>query len=141
MLITHVAFDVMVLLGVLLMGLSLWFWIAHWRKSDTLFGGRRLLWALLLSGPLGFIALEAGWIVTEVGRQPWVINGILRTADAVTPAPGVPQVFYGFVALYLVLAAAVVAFLRHVAGPGGEPLTAPQELPVHPQAHDEGQGS
>ena len=56
-----------------------------------------------LLAPLGFVALEAGWIVTEVGRQPWIIHDIMRTKDAVTPMPGIKYSFYMYVCLYLIL--------------------------------------
>ena len=64
---------------------------------------RALLWALGLAAPMGFIAIEAGWTVTEVGRQPWIIYGILRTADAVTPMPGLVVPFVLFTLLYCFL--------------------------------------
>ena len=60
---------------------------------------------------MGFMATEAGWVVTEVGRQPWIIQGIMRTADAVTPMPGLVVPFVTFTLLYLMLAAAVVWIL------------------------------
>ena len=60
---------------------------------------------------MGFIATEAGWVVTEVGRQPWIIQGIMRTADAVTPMPGLVVPFVTFTLLYLMLAAAVIWIL------------------------------
>jgi cytochrome d ubiquinol oxidase subunit I len=62
-----------------------------------------LLRALVLTGPLGFIALEAGWTVTEVGRQPWIIYGFMKTADAVTRAPALQLTFLTYLFLYLVL--------------------------------------
>jgi cytochrome d ubiquinol oxidase subunit I len=62
--------------------------------------------------PLGFIAVEAGWTVTEVGRQPWIIQGVMRTADAVTPMPGIIWSFYLFTLVYISLSLAVV-FLLH----------------------------
>ncbi len=52
--------------------------------------------------PMGFIAVEAGWTVTEVGRQPWIIYGIMKTADAVTPMPGIIYSFYLFTAIYII---------------------------------------
>ncbi len=64
-----------------------------------------------IATPLGFIAVEAGWTVTEVGRQPWIIYGIMRTADAVTPMPGIAYSFYLFTAIYASLAAFVVFML------------------------------
>lgn len=128
---THIAFQVMVGIGMALMALTAWFWIAWWRRRENALAIRPLLWAIVIAGPLGFIALEAGWIVTEVGRQPWVINGILRTRDAVTPSTAVPPVFYVFLVLYCVLAITVVLLLWRLAKPqrSGE-LLAPQEAPA-----------
>ncbi len=108
-LITHLAFQVMILLGTLMavvggVGLFL-LW-----KRPILFGSVRFLKMLVLFTPFGFVALEAGWVVTEVGRQPWIIYGLLRTADAVTPRPGVFYNFAIFSGLYFFLAF-VVTFL------------------------------
>ena len=82
--------------------------VATWQVVER----RALLWALVIVAPFGFLATEMGWIVTEVGRQPWVIQGLLRTADAVTPMPGiiVPSVL--FTLLYLGLAGVVVMLIR-----------------------------
>jgi cytochrome d ubiquinol oxidase subunit I len=71
-----------------------------------------LLRLFVIATPMGFIAVEAGWTVTEVGRQPWIINGIMRTKDAVTPMPGIHYSFILFSALYLSLAV-VVTFLLY----------------------------
>ena len=68
--------------------------------------------ATAVVGPFGFLALEAGWGVTELGRQPWVIYGFLRTADAVTPMRGLVVPFTAFVVVYLFLSAAVIVLLR-----------------------------
>ena len=62
--------------------------------------------------PVGFIAVEAGWIVTEVGRQPWIIYGIMKTKDAVTPMPGVQYPFYLITLVYLLLTFLVVWLMR-----------------------------
>jgi len=62
--------------------------------------------------PLGFIAVEAGWTVTEVGRQPWIIHNVMRTADAVTPMPGIAYSFYLFTAIYISLTVAVIFLLN-----------------------------
>jgi cytochrome d ubiquinol oxidase subunit I len=93
---------------------ALWRW---WRSSTSrsgtgLAGDRLLLRALALATPMGFIAIEAGWTVTEVGRQPWIVQGVLRTADAVTPMPGLIIPFLTFTALYILLGAIVVSMLR-----------------------------
>ncbi|QCS41534.1 cytochrome ubiquinol oxidase subunit I [Natrinema versiforme] len=77
------SFRAMVLLGFWFVGLALWSGY-RWRRGD-LFDDQRLHLALMGSAPLGFIAVETGWIVTEVGRQPWVVQGLLRTEDGVSP--------------------------------------------------------
>ena len=66
----------------------------------------------VLAVPLGYIAIEAGWIVTEVGRQPWIIYNIMRTRDAVTPMPGIVYSFYLFSAVYVSLAVIVTVLLH-----------------------------
>ncbi len=107
--IVHLAFQIMVACGFALMGLGLLSAFLAWR-GRRLPTQRWLLWLMVLAGPLGFVAIEAGWVVTEVGRQPWVIYGLVRTADAVTPMPGLAVTFTTFTILYLFLAA-VVAWL------------------------------
>ncbi|HEX2778585.1 MAG TPA: cytochrome ubiquinol oxidase subunit I [Gemmatimonadaceae bacterium] len=108
--VVHLAFQVMVACGTALALVALWTGWTVLRRRD-LASRRRLLRALSAVAPLGFVATEAGWIVTEVGRQPWVVQGLLRTADAVTPMPGlvVPMTF--FTLLYLGLGAVVVALM------------------------------
>jgi cytochrome d ubiquinol oxidase subunit I len=108
--IVHVAFQVMVALGsylALVSAIALWL---MWRGRD-LTRHRWLLRALVLAAPMGFICTEAGWIVTEVGRQPWIIYGLMRTADAVTPMPGLVVPFLVFTALYCALGVAVAWLL------------------------------
>ncbi|PYF68863.1 cytochrome ubiquinol oxidase subunit I [Pedobacter nutrimenti] len=109
--VTHYAFQVMVGLGMAMLGLALLYFIALWKKKQWL-RGRWLLKLFVIATPLGFIALEAGWTVTEVGRQPWIINGIMRTADAVTPMPGIRYSFYLFTAVYISLSL-IVTFLLY----------------------------
>lgn len=110
--ITHLAFQIMVGCGMLLALVGILYWVMQWRRRQP---GRALLWLLLLVAPLGMLALEAGWVVTEVGRQPWVITGVMRTADAVTPVADVHITFYAFCVLYFVLGAALVLLLRRLA--------------------------
>ena len=112
--IVHVAFQIMVALGTYMALVSLWAAWRGWRgRTATAFAEDRwLLRALALATPMGFIAIEAGWTVTEVGRQPWIIQGVLRTADAVTPMPGLIVPFLTFTALYILLGAIVVYMLR-----------------------------
>jgi len=101
-LIPHLAFQVMVGLGMLMLMVSLFYLVARWRKIDLL-GRKWWLVLLALMTPTGFIALEAGWIVTEVGRQPWIIYRVMKTADAVTPVPGLEWSFAIIVAIYSIL--------------------------------------
>ncbi|HEU5169099.1 MAG TPA: cytochrome ubiquinol oxidase subunit I [Gemmatimonadales bacterium] len=107
----HLSFQVMVALGTYMALVSLWAaWLA-WRRREIA-ENRRLLRLLVYGTPMGFVAIEAGWMVTEVGRQPWVVYGVLRTADAVTPMPGLIVPFAFFSLLYVALAVAVVWLLR-----------------------------
>ena len=110
--VTHLAFDVMVGSAFAMIGLGLWFWLVRWRRREP---GRWLLRALVAGSPLGILALEAGWIVTEVGRQPWIVRGIMLTRDGVTPVSGVAATFFGFSVLYLVLGIALALLLRRLA--------------------------
>lgn len=105
----HLAFQIMVGAGFAMAALALWgAWLAWWRRN--LFGSVWFMRALALAAPLGLIAVEAGWVVTEVGRQPWIIYGVMRTAQAVTPMPGLYITFPIFSLLYLFLGV-TVAFL------------------------------
>lgn len=112
--VVHVAFQIMVGCGILMAGTGLWGGWLCWRHRDCLHD-RKFLWSVVLVAPLGIVAVEAGWTVTEVGRQPWIIHGIMRTAEAVTPMPVliVPLMVFAF--LYLLLGCIVAWLLkRHV---------------------------
>lgn len=108
--ITHYAFQIMVGMGILMMALSAIFLFAWWKKKEWL-QERWLLRLFVFATPLGYIAVEAGWTVTEVGRQPWIIHEVMRTADAVTPMPGIVYSFYAFSAVYVSLALIVIFML------------------------------
>ncbi len=118
--IVHYAHQVMIGIGFSAAGLAVLIVFLYVRGRRRGLRGppdsKWLLRALVLFGPLGFVAIEAGWTVTEVGRQPWVIYGVLRTADAVTPMPGLIVPFATFTLLYLGLTVAVVAILRRQIG-------------------------
>jgi cytochrome d ubiquinol oxidase subunit I len=103
----HVAFQLMVILGTLMALVCAWAAVTTLRRREIA-DHRSLLAALALLTPAGFIATEAGWVVTEVGRQPWIIGGIMRTGDAVTPMPGLAVPMIVFTLIYLGLAAVVV---------------------------------
>ena len=110
----HLSFQVMVAAGTYLALVALWAgWLA-WRRAD-LAHNRWLMRAIALATPLGFVAVEAGWMVTELGRQPWAIYGVLKTADAVTPMPGLMVPFFTFTLLYCFLGVIVAWLLyRHI---------------------------
>src|SRR5205807_6486135 len=116
----RIAWQVMVAVGSWLALLGL---IAAWRRLRHIPPQRGRWWlpAVALSAPLGFIALEAGWTVTEVGRQPWVIYGVIRTADAVTPMPQLQVPLVMFALLYLWLFGVVVFLMRRMV------MTEPEE--------------
>ncbi|HSZ82659.1 MAG TPA: cytochrome ubiquinol oxidase subunit I, partial [Polyangia bacterium] len=86
---------------------------AAWRRRRRAEAAwpRALLLALVAASPLGFVALEAGWLVTEWGRQPWVVRGFMRTAEAVTPFPYRAAPFWIFTCVYLFLGVTVVSLL------------------------------
>jgi len=108
--ITHYAFEIMIALGSIMMLTGIIYFIALWKKRSWL-NKKWFLDLFILSTPFGFIAVEAGWTVTEVGRQPWIIQGIMRTSEAVTPMPGIHYSFYLFTAVYFTLSVAVVFLL------------------------------
>ena len=114
----YVGFQLMVMLGVLMALVCAWAAVVIALRRPIA-GQPRLLAALAALTPAGFIATEAGWTVTEVGRQPWVIGGILRTADAVTPMPGlvVPMIVFAlvYVGLAVVVVTVIASFVRETA--------------------------
>ncbi|MFD2078744.1 cytochrome d ubiquinol oxidase subunit I [Actinopolymorpha cephalotaxi] len=125
--IVHPAFDLMVGMGLALLLLSVWLGWTWWRRRD-LPRSRWFLRAASLGGVAAVVALETGWTVTEVGRQPWVVYGILRTADAVNPAPGLVWGCVLVFVVYVVLTIATVYVLRR--------LSRDSPAPAAPQEHD-----
>jgi cytochrome d ubiquinol oxidase subunit I len=107
----HWAFDTMVGISSLLILLAAWFAIAWYRKRD-LPTTKWFLRAVALSGIAMIVAIECGWIVTEVGRQPWIVQGYMRTSQAVTPAKGIWWVFAGTLAIYATVAVIAIIVLR-----------------------------
>ena len=93
-----------------MMAIAVLYFIALWKKRNWLFK-KWFLQLFIIATPFGFIAVESGWTVTEVGRQPWIIHGVMRTADAVTPMPGIAYSFYLFSAVYVSLAIIVTVLL------------------------------
>ena len=110
----HWAFDTMVGIGTLLLVLGLWLGVSWLRKRDMP-KSPWFLRAVAVSGVAAIVALECGWIVTEVGRQPWIVYGVMRTEDAVTDASGVWISLTVVLVLYTALGIATVLVLRAMA--------------------------
>jgi cytochrome bd ubiquinol oxidase subunit I len=106
----HYLFDGMVSIGffsIFISGLFILFW--RWKKRNE--WNKPLLWGIVASGPLAMLAIEFGWIYAEVGRQPWILRGYMKVADAATKADGVGLTFMMFVALYILLGILCVVVL------------------------------
>jgi len=127
----HLAFDAMVGICTLLIGLGLWLGWAWWRRRDIP-TSRWFLRSVAASGVAAVVALECGWIVTEVGRQPWVVYEVMRTKDAVTGASGVWITFSAVLVLYAALAIATVFVLRTMARRWRTPEAGETEVPYGP---------
>ncbi len=109
----HLAFDLMVGIGFALLALVAWFGWLWWRRRAVP-EGRWLLRAVSVSGLLALLALWAGWVVTEVGRQPWTVVGLLLTRDAVTTSGNVWPFFIGTLLLYAAVGTGTVLALREL---------------------------
>src|SRR5207245_1708649 len=103
----HLSFDAMVGLGMLIGLAAALFWFLCIYRRGRVPAWRPLLWLIAISGPASVAAMEAGWFVTEFGRQPWIVYGILRTSEAATAAPALGPTFLVFFALYIGLAAPI----------------------------------
>ena len=96
-----------------MIGIALWFWWKR-RRSDP-FESRWLMRAAVVAAGLSVVALEAGWITTEVGRQPWIVYRVMRVEDAVTENSGIWVSFTAIVVIYGAMSGAAVAVLRSMA--------------------------
>lgn len=112
--VVHFAFQIMVGIGTLMLLAALWAAVSWFRHRDWP-SSRYFLWLTVALGPLSILALEAGWVVTEVGRQPWIVQGVMRTSEAVTDAPGIWEVFAITIAIYSGIGLATVVVLRQIA--------------------------
>jgi cytochrome d ubiquinol oxidase subunit I len=110
----HVPFDLMVAIGFGLVGLGLWTLIAGWRRR-RLPDGKWFLRAVMVSAPAALVALESGWMVTEIGRQPWIVYNYMRTIDAATSRTGIWVWLAVIVGVYLVLAVSTGWLLTRLA--------------------------
>jgi cytochrome d ubiquinol oxidase subunit I len=137
--VVHTAYQIMIGIGVCLLALAVWWW---WNNRGAIRRGRRaerrtdpawspwLLRAATVAGAGAVIAMEAGWTVTEVGRQPWIVYGVMRTTEAVNPSPGLRFGLYIVLAVYALLAATTVGVLRRMRRP--RPATPPPLSPAPP---------
>jgi cytochrome d ubiquinol oxidase subunit I len=125
------SFQVMVGIGTLLAALGLWFLWSRWRR-EALPQSRWFYRAVVAAGPLSVVALICGWIVTEVGRQPWIVYELMRTEEAVTGAEGIPVGYAALVVVYIGLAAVAFYMLRRLARQGPEPEKGPGDIEVLP---------
>ena len=114
------AFRVMVGMGVLMIAVS---WVGAWRMRKGALPPRWLLWTFAGFTFAGWIATLAGWMVTEIGRQPWLVTGVLKTADAAGPISGAQlgASLTGYIVTYSVMLVAYMVVLTHLAGRGGGP--------------------
>jgi cytochrome d ubiquinol oxidase subunit I len=112
--IVRYAFQTMVGIGTALALLGVWFIWTWWRRR-ALPGTKWFYRAVMVSGPAAFVALIAGWITTEVGRQPWIVYEVMRTEEAVTQADGLEVGYVVLVLVYIGVGAAVVWLLRRLA--------------------------
>lgn len=113
----HTFFQLMVASFSIMSAAALWFWWARWRRRAVPLD-KWLLKALLFASPFGMIALESGWLVTEFGRQPWIVQGHMRVAEGVTPQTGISLMFLTFLLLYLALTAGLLRLLVWPAASG-----------------------
>ncbi|HKA40037.1 MAG TPA: cytochrome ubiquinol oxidase subunit I [Burkholderiales bacterium] len=118
------SFRLMVGVGVLMLALS---WLGTWMMRKGALPPRWLLWTFAGFTFSGWIATLAGWMVTEIGRQPWLVTGILLTADAVGEANGVQlgASLTGYLVTYGMMLIAYMVVLTHMAGKGGAPAPGP----------------
>jgi cytochrome bd ubiquinol oxidase subunit I len=131
----HLSFDTMVGIGTALMGLALWFGFVWWRRRDI----PQTPWflrAVSVSGAAAIVALWCGWIVTEVGRQPWIVQGYMRTSEAVTDADGIWFMFGLVLLLYAGLGTGAVLVLRSMSRRWRERGAEDVQGPYSPQTEE-----
>src|SRR5579859_7113048 len=138
--VVRLSFQTMVGIGTLLALLGLVYLFLRFRRRGL---PRLLLWAIVAAGPLSVVALIAGWITTEVGRQPWIVYNVMRVSQAVTGAGAIPVGYGALTVVYLILAVIVYAILRRLArvplpgglAPLGEPADGLRSRRLHAGRH------
>jgi cytochrome d ubiquinol oxidase subunit I len=131
--IVHIAFQVMIAAGILMMAVALWAAVSAWRRK-ALPDSAWFLRSVVFTAPMGFIAIEAGWTVTEVGRQPWIIQGVMRTSEAVTPMPGLQIPFIIFTLLYIFLSVIIVWLIARQIGESPRIYAGPEQIIDEPSS-------
>jgi cytochrome d ubiquinol oxidase subunit I len=121
----HPFFNLMVGFGTLMLATSAAFWLSWWR-GKRFPAHRPVLWGVVLSAPLGMLALEAGWLVTEFGRQPWTVMKMQTVAEGVTTRGGIDALLATFCTVYLLLTVAMLKLLLRPSQEAGPDL--PQEV-------------
>jgi cytochrome d ubiquinol oxidase subunit I len=132
----HLSFQAMVGIGFALLGLAGWLALSWWRRRDFP-GSVWFLRAVAVSGVAAIVALECGWIVTEVGRQPWIVYGVMRTREAVTGAEGIWYSLAAVSLLYLALGVTTILVLRGMARRWREQDLDDADVPYGPRGIDE----
>jgi cytochrome bd ubiquinol oxidase subunit I len=112
-LLIHYFFNIMVFIGFWMVFLSAVFIVGKWRKWNFV-ESRWFRWLIVLGGPLTIIAIEAGWWLTEMGRQPWILYGIMRTDQGATTSTGVEWLFIAFAILYIILGIGAAVVLHRM---------------------------
>jgi cytochrome d ubiquinol oxidase subunit I len=133
----HLAFDTMVGIGSALLLLALWFAVTWWRRRDI----PQTPWFLRIvavTGGAAIVALWCGWIVTEVGRQPWIVQGYMRTSEAVTDAEGIWFSFGLVLLLYAALGTIAILVLRSMSRRWREEGAEDVQSPYSPQREEAG---
>ena len=111
--IIHYFFDIMVAIGVLMIFVSGAYILGKWRKWQFI-KSKWFHMLIVASGPLSVVAMEAGWWLTEMGRQPWILYGLMTTADAATTSTGVEYLFIAFAIVYFILGVGSIVVLRRM---------------------------
>jgi cytochrome bd ubiquinol oxidase subunit I len=124
----HFAFQIMVFMGIIMAITGVRHVFSLVKRKKRAFGRKWLSW-LSVTAPSGFIAVEAGWMVTEAGRQPWIISGTMRVADSVTPMPGIQFSFFLLTSIYCALSFVVFWLIKRQ-------IAALRPVQVKPGRHD-----
>lgn len=109
----HYLFDIMVGIGMLLIVVSFLYWLGM-KRNWSFVSSKAFRWLLVFGGPLSIIAIEAGWWLAEVGRQPWVLRGLMKTNEAATSSNHVDMMLMLFCGLYIILGIGSVVVLRRM---------------------------